>query len=39
MGNNNLPMGSTNLDVFAQTLMEMAEQDRNILVVTSDSRG
>ena len=39
MGDNNLPMGNTNLDVFAQTLMEMAEHDRNILVVTSDSRG
>jgi transketolase len=39
MGENNLSMGNTNLDVFAQTLMEQAEHDRDILVVTSDSRG
>ena len=39
MGENNLSMGTTNLDVFAQTLMELAEHDRDILVVTSDSRG
>jgi transketolase len=39
MGENNLSMGHTNLDVFAQTLMELAEHDRDILVVTSDSRG
>jgi transketolase len=35
----NLSMGNTNLDVFAQTLMELAEHDRDLLVVTSDSRG
>lgn len=29
----------TNLDIFAQTLMELAEYDHDILVVTSDSRG
>lgn len=39
MGGYDLPNGSTNLDVFAQTLMELAEFDREILVVTSDSRG
>jgi len=39
MGANNLPIGNTNLDVFAQTLIELAEHDRDILVVTSDSRG
>jgi transketolase len=39
MSENNLSMGNTNLDVFAQTLMELAEHDRDILVVTSDSRG
>lgn len=32
-------IGKTNLDVFAQTLMELAEKDRDILVSTSDSRG
>jgi transketolase len=31
--------GRANLDVFAQTLMELAARDRDILVVTSDSRG
>lgn len=39
MGKNNLSTGNTNLDVVAQTLMELAEHDRDILVVTSDSRG
>ena len=39
MVENNLQMGKTNLDVFAQTLLELAEKDRDILVVTSDSRG
>ena len=28
-----------NLDVFSSTLQELAEHDRNIIVVTSDSRG
>ena len=28
-----------NLEVFSSTLQELAEQDRNILAVTSDSRG
>jgi transketolase len=39
MGNNHLPIGNTNLDVFAQTLMDLAATDRDILIVTSDSRG
>lgn len=39
MDENNLPIGKTNLDVFAQTLMDLAANDRDILVVTSDSRG
>jgi transketolase len=39
MNNQTLPIGSTNLDAFAQTLMELAANDRDILVVTSDSRG
>ena len=32
-------MGKANLEVFSATLMELAENDRNILAVTSDSRG
>jgi transketolase len=39
MGNVNLLLGDTNLDVFAQTLMELVANDRDILVITSDSRG
>ena len=31
--------GKANLDVFAETLLEIARSDRNVLVVTSDSRG
>ncbi len=31
--------GRANLDVFAETVLELARQDRNVLVVTSDSRG
>lgn len=34
-----LLMGKANLDVFAQTLIELAGHDRDLLVVTSDSRG
>lgn len=34
-----LQIGKTNLDVFAQTLVELAAQDRDLLVLTSDSRG
>ncbi len=39
MGDLTLPIGKTNLDVFAETLMEQAANDRDILVLTSDSRG
>ncbi|PKO04423.1 MAG: transketolase [Chloroflexi bacterium HGW-Chloroflexi-3] len=35
----NSSLGETNLDVFAKTLMDLADHDRNILVTTSDSRG
>ncbi len=31
--------GRANLEEFADTLLELAQQDRNIVVVTSDSRG
>lgn len=34
-----LTMGRANLDVFATTLEELARADRNIVAVTSDSRG
>jgi transketolase len=39
MSGYSLPIGHTNLDTLAQTLMELASNDRDILVVTSDSRG
>ena len=32
-------MGKPNQDVFAETLLALAREDRDILVVTSDSRG
>jgi transketolase len=31
--------GQANLEVFASTLLDLARQDRNVLVLTSDSRG
>jgi transketolase len=34
-----LKMGRANLDEFAATLMELAKADRDVVVVTSDSRG
>src|SRR5215471_312190 len=34
-----LTMGRANLEQFADTLLELARADRDILVVTSDSRG
>lgn len=34
-----LKMGRANLDEFAATLLELARTDRNIVAVTSDSRG
>jgi transketolase len=39
MSENQLSIGSANLDIFSKTLMELAEHDRDVLVVTSDSRG
>jgi len=32
-------LGQANLDVFCETLLALARQDRNVLAVTSDSRG
>src|SRR5690348_16842936 len=34
-----LRMGKPNLEVFAETLLDLASSDRNVVVVTSDSRG
>jgi len=34
-----LTMGKANLEVFSETIWNLAAQDRNILAVTSDSRG
>jgi transketolase len=34
-----LELGRANLEEFADTLLTMAKQDRNIIVVTGDSRG
>lgn len=34
-----LSLGRPNLEVFADTLLELAGNDRDVLVVTSDSRG
>ena len=34
-----MELGRANIDVFAETLLEIARQDRDVLVVTSDSRG
>jgi transketolase len=34
-----LRMGRPNLEVFAETLLELARADRQVLAVTSDSRG
>lgn len=34
-----LKLGRANLDVFAETLLMLAKADRNVLAVTSDSRG
>ena len=31
--------GSTNQQAFADTLLELAEEDRDVVIVTSDSRG
>jgi len=32
-------MGKANLEVFCETLMDLAQRDRDVLAVTSDSRG
>ena len=34
-----LRLGRPNLEVFADTLLELARADRHVLAVTSDSRG
>jgi transketolase len=34
-----LKLGRANLEVFADTVLGLARADRNVLVVTSDSRG
>ena len=34
-----LKMGRANLDVFAETLLALAKENRDVLAVTSDSRG
>jgi len=34
-----LKMGKANLDVFAETLLALAKENRDVLAVTSDSRG
>ncbi len=34
-----LAMGRANLEVFADTLLALAKEDRDVVVVTSDSRG
>ncbi len=39
MGNNTMSIGKANLEIFAQALMELAANDRDVLVTTSDSRG
>ncbi|MBN1317956.1 MAG: hypothetical protein JXA42_20910 [Anaerolineales bacterium] len=32
-------LGRTNLDVFSETLLSLARRDKNVIAVTSDSRG
>ena len=34
-----MELGKANLDIFAETLLELARLDRDVLAVTSDSRG
>lgn len=34
-----LPMGRANLEIYADTVLSLAKADRNVLAVTSDSRG
>lgn len=35
----NRTIGKANIDIFSQTLFNLAEKDKNVIVVTSDSRG
>ena len=37
--NSALEMGKANLDVFSETLLALAKSNKNVLVITSDSRG
>ena len=39
MGLSDLEMGKANLDIFSQTLLQLAAGDPDLLVITSDSRG
>jgi len=39
MTSTTLNKGKSNLEVFSETLLELAQNDKDILVVTSDSRG
>ena len=39
MNMNTLKLGKANLEVFSETLIELAKKDKDIVVVTSDSRG
>jgi transketolase len=39
MTSTEIHMGKANLEVFSETLIELGKTDRNIIVVTSDSRG
>ena len=34
-----MQLGKPNLEIFAETLQRLAQADRNVLAVTSDSRG
>ena len=36
---NEIKMGKPNLEIFADTLLQEAQKDKDIIVVTSDSRG
>ena len=39
MNERQLKIGNANIDTFSKTLIDLANMDKNILVVTSDSRG
>ena len=34
-----MQLGKPNLEVFGQTLLELGRRDKDVLIVTSDSRG